>query len=100
MGNETGYLVAMSQDARQEPLVLAPGTGVTLESAYDVADHFGVMGLWFVDLVGFDASCPGTPYSPEGGLPLCCKKSQEGKKEKLPHKIGTKISLLLPLGSA
>ena len=79
MGNETGYLVAMSQDARQEPLVLAPGTRVILESAYDVADHFGVMGLWFVDLVRFDTSCPGTAYSPEGGLPLCCESTKKPK---------------------
>ena len=91
MGNETGYLVAMSQDARQEPLVLAPGTRVILESAYDVADHFGVMGLWFVDLVRFDTSCPGTAYSPEGGLPLCCKW------KKKPNDNG-KNPQLLPLG--
>lgn len=62
VGNEKGYLVAMSQDTKDEPLVLPPGTQVILESAYDVADHFGVMGLWFVDLVGFDTSCPGAAY--------------------------------------
>ena len=45
MGNETGYLVAMSLDSRPEPLRLAPGTVVTLESNYTAEDHFGVMAL-------------------------------------------------------
>ena len=45
MGNEKGYLVAMSLDAKTEPQVLQPGTVVTLESNYTAADHYGVMAL-------------------------------------------------------
>ena len=37
--------MAMSLDSRPEPLLLAPGTVVTLESNYSAEDHFGVMAL-------------------------------------------------------
>lgn len=59
-GNEQGYLVKMSEAVMQTPLHIQPGTNVTIESDYDASvDHFGVMALFFLDLVNFDKSCPG-----------------------------------------
>lgn len=60
VGDEHGYLVAMSQTVMEEPKQILPGTIVTIESVYDSSlDHFGVMALFFLDLVDFDTSCPG-----------------------------------------
>ena len=60
VGEERGYLVKMSQTAFDQPKQILPGTNVTIESEYDPsANHFGVMALFFVDLVDFDTSCPG-----------------------------------------
>lgn len=60
VGNEKGYLVSMSQAVMEEAVQISPGQNVMLESDYDVSeDHFGVMALFFLDLVGFDSSCPG-----------------------------------------
>ena len=59
-GNEQGYLVKMSEATMEAPLHILPGTNVTIESDYDASvDHFGVMALFFLDLVDFDKSCPG-----------------------------------------
>ena len=49
----------MSLDDKPEPVVLAPGTQVVLESVYATEDHFGVMALYFIDFVGF------RPYLPQ-----------------------------------
>lgn len=60
VGDEDGYLVAMSRAAFSPPKQILPGTNVTIESVYDVSQsHFGVMALFFLDLVDFDTSCPG-----------------------------------------
>ncbi|DBA67434.1 TPA: hypothetical protein ACH3X2_001720 [Trebouxia sp. C0005] len=60
VGDEDGYLVAMSRAAFSPPKQIMPGTNVTIESAYDVSqNHFGVMALFFLDLVDFDTRCPG-----------------------------------------
>lgn len=60
VGEERGYLVKMSQTVFDQPKQILPGTNVTIESEYDSsANHFGVMALYFVDLVDFDTSCPG-----------------------------------------
>ena len=60
VGDEDGYLVAMSRAAFSPPKQILPGTNVTIESVYDVSqNHFGVMALFFLDLVDFDSSCPG-----------------------------------------
>ena len=57
MGNERGYLVSMSQAVMQEAVQVQPRQNVTLVSDYDASeDHFGVMALFFLDLVGFDSS--------------------------------------------
>ena len=59
-GNEQGYLVKMSEAVTETPKLIMPGTNVTIESDYDAStDHFGVMALFFLDLVYFDKSCPG-----------------------------------------
>ena len=59
-GDEQGYLVKMSEAALGNPKQILPGTNVTIESDYDASvDHFGVMALFFLDLVDFDQSCPG-----------------------------------------
>lgn len=71
VGNEQGYLVGMSQAVMETPLQMLPGQNVTIESNYDATDdHFGVMALFFLDLVGFNSSCPG-PVTPATG-PLSC----------------------------
>ena len=69
VGDEQGYLVGMSQAVMQPPLQIQPGTTVTLESVYDASrSHFGVMALFFLDLVGFDTSCPGPVTATTGEL--------------------------------
>lgn len=67
VGNEKGYLVSMSQAVMEQPVQIRPGQNVTLESVYDTSeDHFGVMALFFLDLVGFDSSCPGAVTAQTG----------------------------------
>ena len=47
VGDEDGYLVAMSRAAFSPPKQILPGTNVTIESVYDVSqNHFGVMALF------------------------------------------------------
>ena len=60
IGNESGFLVAMSQQVFSEPMEVTPGMVVTIEAEY-AADqpHYGVMALWFLTLAGFNESCPG-----------------------------------------
>ena len=41
IGNEDGYLVAMSMHAREEPLVIPPGTNVTMQAIYRPEQHYG-----------------------------------------------------------
>lgn len=60
VGEESGYLVKMSQTVFDQPKQIQPGTNVTIESEYDPSEnHFGVMALFFLDLVDFNTSCPG-----------------------------------------
>ena len=69
VGEERGYLVKMSQTVFDQPKQILPGTNVTIESEYDAsANHFGVMALYFVDLVDFDTSCPGPVSGTTGKL--------------------------------
>ncbi len=69
VGDERGYLVAMSKAVMQQPKRIMPGTNVTIESVYDPSvDHFGVMSLFFLDLVDFDTSCPGPVTATTGEL--------------------------------
>ena len=42
--------MAMSKQARTEPLVLPAGTVVTLESSYRAENHYGVMALYALAL--------------------------------------------------
>ena len=52
-----------------EPMVIQPGTVVRIEALYDSSvNHFGVMALWFLDLVSFDTSCPGPQDTFSGEL--------------------------------
>ncbi|DBA84449.1 TPA: hypothetical protein ACH3X1_006082 [Trebouxia sp. C0004] len=60
VGEESGYLVKMSQTVFDQPKLIQPGTNVTIESEYNPSEnHFGVMALFFLDLVDFNTSCPG-----------------------------------------
>ena len=73
-GNEQGYLVKMSEAALGHPKQIMPGANVTIESDYDASvDHFGVMALFFLDLVDFDKSCPGPVTAFTGALYFVCK---------------------------
>ena len=72
VGEERGYLVKMSQTVFDQPKQILPGANVTIESEYDPsANHFGVMALFFVDLVDFDTSCPGPVSATTGKLKYC-----------------------------
>ena len=66
-GNEQGYLVEMNETVMAQPKMIQPGQIMMLESVYDASvNHYGVMALAFLDLVGFDSSCPG-PVRPDTG---------------------------------
>lgn len=67
VGNEKGYVVAMSKCVFREPKIIKKGEIVTLEATYNVGSedprtwntgyHDGVMGLWF--MVGEHCATPG-----------------------------------------
>lgn len=66
-GDESGYLVKMSEAVMETPLQILPGTNVTIESDYDSSvDHFGVMALFFLEMVNFNKSCPGVVTASTG----------------------------------
>ena len=67
VGEESGYLVKMSQTVFDQPKQIQPGTNVTIESDYDPSEnHFGVMALFFLVLVDFNTSCPGPVIATTG----------------------------------
>ncbi|KAL0020529.1 hypothetical protein WJX79_005453 [Trebouxia sp. C0005] len=67
VGEESGYLVKMSQTVFDQPKQIQPGTNVTIESEYDPSEnHFGVMALFFLDLMDFNTSCPGPVIATTG----------------------------------
>ena len=93
-GNEKNYLVKMSEAAMQNPLYIQPGTNVTVESDYDASvDHFGVMALFFLDLVDFDKSCPGPITASTGkhgyynNTPLVNTQKPEHAKRQGTHQL-------------
>ncbi len=72
VGEESGYLVKMSQTVFDQPKQIQPGTNVTIESDYDPSEnHFGVMALFFLDLVDFNTSCPGPVTATTGSASQC-----------------------------
>jgi hypothetical protein len=72
VGEESGYLVKMSQTVFDQPKQILPGTNVTIESEYDPSEnHFGVMALFFLDLVDFNTSCPGPVTATTGNAFQC-----------------------------
>ena len=72
VGEESGYLVKMSQTVFDQPKQIQPGTNVTIESEYDPSEnHFGVMALFFLDLVDFNTSCPGPVTATTGNAFWC-----------------------------
>lgn len=87
VGNERGYLVSMSQAVMQEAVQIQPGQNVTLVSDYNASeDHFGVMALFFLDLVGFDSSCPGPVTAATGG--------RQARRQPLPAKDNSLAAVL------
>jgi len=79
VGNEAGYVVAMSATMHDPPYMLQPGQQVTLSAAYDASQPYGgVMSLLALQLSNFTASGNSTCQISYDSFVQVRKSSEEG----------------------